>query len=402
MRARSLAAAVVLSLALVACGDSATDPGVSARAAIRAGLTVTGVSVRVFGAERFLRSTGSPVEISRTLAPGVLANVLPPFTLHVRNGAPGVARASSAIVKIDGVVVVSPSDLSRNVDELERLVELRAGSEITVEIRGAPGSGIELVIDGVPKPETPPSLVAPTHDARIVQNDPTTGCPVSAVYGYGSRIGFHWTAATGPKPIVGYELTAGYPTATIPILSSVFVQGTSYVYTSCGFVSDAYLDGWQWHVRARYADGSLGALSATGSFGFTAMPRPAQVLNFTLSPPSYPVGKTRVSLSGAVDPLASASVVLSAVVNTAQSTGAIAMPYPLIEFFRDNGGALQKIGESTTPTLLQTPTDRFWTYTFTWDPEAPVPVGAVVVVAVRTEYGGSSSRSTAQVVTVVP
>jgi hypothetical protein len=57
------------------------------------------------------------------------------------------------------------------------------------------------------------------------------------------------------------------------------------------------------------------------------------MLDFTQLPPSYGGGATRVSLSGAVDTVTSASVVLAVVVDVAQSSGRVAAPYPLIEFF---------------------------------------------------------------------
>jgi hypothetical protein len=332
------------------------------------------------------------------LSPAALADVDAPFTLHLLNGPPGTSRASSAVVTIDGVSVVLVSDLSRNVASVERIVELRPGSEIAVELRGAPGSAVELTIHGAPKADAPPILLTPSQGARIVQNDQTTGCPASLVYGYGFRIGFSWTPATGPQPISGYEITAGYPGA-IPIVS-VIVPGTDYQYTSCGFVRNALLDGWQWRVRARYADGTFGPSSATGTFGFTAMPEPPVVLAFFLTAPSYGGAATRVSVSGAVDANTSASVTLAAVVDVpVSSTG---MPYPFIEFFWTNGTTRQKIGNSAPPTLTQTPTNRFSTYTFTWDPPPSTPIGALSIVAERTDFGGSSYETPAAVVTVVP
>lgn len=392
---------LLATLVAAACnGDSATAPRGSARSTpVSFAATAPGASV--FGPELFVRSTGSPNGISRTLAPDALANALPPFTLHIRNGPSEMARASSAVVMIDGIVVAGPSDFSRNSTGFDRTVDLKAGSEITVQMRGAPGSAIELIIEGVAQLETAPGLVSPAQGARVTQNDPTSGCPISATYGYGFRIGFAWTPATGPKAIAGYELSAGYAGA-IPIISSFFVTETSYQHTDCGFVMNSRIDGWQWQVRARYVDGSVGPSSPTGTFGFTPMPAPAPVVSFTLSPPSYPAGKTQVSLSGTVDGLTAASVVLSAVVNIAQSADPITVPYPLIEFFWDNGVTRQKIGDATNPTLLQTQTDRFWTYTFTWDPAAPTPVGTVSIVAVRTEYGGSFFNSASQIVTIVP
>ena len=93
------------------------------------------------------------------------------------NGPPGTSPTTSAIVTIDGVRVVAISDLSQKVATLERVVELTARSEIVVELRGAPGSAIELSIAGVAKPETPPTRVAQISIQKVtVAGNP--GAPV--------------------------------------------------------------------------------------------------------------------------------------------------------------------------------------------------------------------------------
>jgi hypothetical protein len=335
----------------------------------------------------------------RIVSASALANINAPFTLHVLNGPPGTARASSAVVTIDGVAVVAASDLAPNVASLERVVEVPPGSQIGVELRGAPGSAIELTIRGVAKREASPVLLTPAENARIVQNDRTSGCSASLVYGYGFRIDFSWTPATGPQAITGYEITAGYPNA-IPIVPGVIVEGTNYELTTCGYVQNAFLDGWQWRVRARYADGTFGPSSATGTFGFAPLPPPPVVLGFSQTPPTYGGAATRVSVSGAVDGTTSSSVTLTAVVDVPLSS--TAMPYPFVEFFWTDGTTRQKIGDSLGPMLIQTPTNRSWIYTFLWDPPATTPIGTLSIVAVRTDLGGASYESPAAVVTVVP
>jgi hypothetical protein len=336
--------------------------------------------------------------VVRTVSAAALASIDAPYTLRVVNGPPGTARASSAIVTVDGLAVVRASDLAPNVAALERDIEVKPGAEIVVELRGAPGSAIELTIRGVAKPETSPNLLTPVANVRIVQNDQTTGCPASLVYGYGFRIEFSWTPATGPQAITGYELTAGYP-SSIPIIPGIIVAGTSYASINCGFVQAAYLDGWEWRVRARYADGTFGPSSATGTFSFTAMPAPPVVLSFVQTPPSFSGGATRVSASGAVDATTSSSVRLTAVLDV--PVDSTAMPYPFVEFFWINGATRQKIGDSAV-TLLQTPTNRSWVYTFTWDPPPGTPIGTLSIVAVRTDFGGSTYQTPATEVTVVP
>ena len=60
---------------------------------------------------------------------------------------------------------------------------------------------------------------------------------------------------------------------------------------------------------------------------------------------------------------------------------------------------------SGAATLAQTITNRTWTYTLTWDPDANVPVGAVNIVALGIDAQGDAVMSNAVgavTVTTVP
>ena len=94
-----------------------------------------------------------------------------------------------------------------------------------------------------------PRAVAPVNNAGVAQNDPKSGCPADAQRGAGSLIHFQWTAPD-PARVRGYELVARHRGATIPILDTILQRVTSYDYSSCGFVADPNLDGWEWRVRA--------------------------------------------------------------------------------------------------------------------------------------------------------
>ena len=398
MRPRSPAvAALALLFGVGACMDGGTSPSAEpvGRAAPSVGASVA--SLPVFGPERFERGTASPIRVSRVLGPDVRSAFASPFTLHVVNG-DAARRASSAVVTIDGDVVVRPSDLSPDVPSFVRRVEVSDGSVVSVEVRGIPGSAVTIWIDGVPK-ETPPTLVSPGPGERILQNNKATGCPPNATYGYGFLINFTWTPAAGPKATAGYELFAGRPGGT-PLVQGGVVTGTSYLYATCNFIDYPLVDGWEWRVRARYVDGTSGPWSDTGTFGFTPMPTRVVPLAFVQGPPSYGSGASRVSLSGAVDATTSATVALA--VDAYVPLNSANSPFPVVEFFWYDGAALRKAGEAGPPLLFQTPTDRVWRYSFTWDPSAPIPVGAVSVVAVGTDVFGFTTPSTVQTVNVVP
>ena len=79
---------------------------------------------------------------------------------------------------------VAVSDLSQKVATLERVVPLTAASEVVVELRGAPGSAIELSIAGVAKPETPPTLPAQISIQKVtVAGNPGTPVDFNNVRG---------------------------------------------------------------------------------------------------------------------------------------------------------------------------------------------------------------------------
>jgi hypothetical protein len=79
----------------------------------------------------------------------VRAGIRPPFTLRVQNGdADGRLRASSAVISINSVEVVSPSALNQQVGSLERDVQLRLINDVAVQIKSAPGSVVSFAVSG--------------------------------------------------------------------------------------------------------------------------------------------------------------------------------------------------------------------------------------------------------------
>ena len=387
---------VAVLLAAAACSDAATSPTNAPNARPVSSLATNAAAVRVFGPERFTRSTGAPVVSKLTLPVGALVSADPPFVLRLINGPSGTPRSSNVTVTSDGIRVVSVSDVSQKTDTVERQISLTPSSWISVEMRGAPGSTIEISIDGVAKPEVAPTLLSPAENARIQQNNPATGCPPNPVLGYGFRIHFAWTPAISVKQVSGYELFAGYPGA-VPLVDAV-VPDTGHTINVCGSASS--LDGWQWRVRARYSDGTAGPWSTTGTFGFDPLPPKPEVLGVDQRPPMFPGGATQVSLSGTVSPNTSATVLLTVDVNVALNNAP--QPFGSMQFFWLDGGVRRLIGVSSNPIVNQTPVSRVWTYSFFWDPAPPVPVGALSVIGVGTDNYGTEYTTQVRVVTVVP
>jgi hypothetical protein len=90
---------------------------------------------------------------------------------------------------------------------------------------------------------------------------------------------------------------------------------------------------------------------------------------------------------------------LTAVADVALNSSAD--PFTRVDFFYVSGGVHIKIGTASV-VLAQTVTNRTYTYTVTWDPDAAVPVGAVTVVALGVDAQGDAVLTGTQVVTTVP
>ena len=141
------------------------------------------------------------------------------------------------------------------------------------------------------------------------------------------------------------------------------------------------------------------AQACAGSVGNIAA---ADILSFIDVAPVYPGTATQVDLDGQSMVAASASsVVLSAVADVALNSSAD--PFTRVDFYYQNtAGNLVKIG-SGAAVLAQTQTNRTYTYSFTWDPAAPVQTGAVTVIALGIDAQGDAVfASGGQAVTIVP
>lgn len=108
----------------------------------------------VFGPEEYVRETGAPRKITKSFS---IPNPDGEFTLVVQNGEGKRGRVSSAVVEINGDLVVEPSSFNKQVDVITRAVTLKSQNELTVEVRSAPGTSLTVTILGAGEP--PPSPV---------------------------------------------------------------------------------------------------------------------------------------------------------------------------------------------------------------------------------------------------
>lgn len=96
----------------------------------------------------FVRTTGKPVAVTVSFT---VLNPHTAYTLHIDNGgAHGeFTRVSSAVILLNDVQVVGPSDLNQTVTVITKPITLVHTNTVSVELRSQPGSGITLQISGI-------------------------------------------------------------------------------------------------------------------------------------------------------------------------------------------------------------------------------------------------------------
>jgi hypothetical protein len=109
---------------------------------------------------------------------------------------------------------------------------------------------------------------------------------------------------------------------------------------------------------------------------------------------TFAATKTQVDIDGAT--LAAASddkVVLTVVADVPLNTSN--NPFSRVDFYYQNAAGRLVLIDKGSAVLAQTATNRTWTYTLTWNPDANVQVGAVNVVAVGVDLQGDAVLSNA-------
>jgi len=136
----------------------------------------SGSSITTFGPRRFDRTTGPPNQYLEQFS--LPANAASPYTLHIQNGnTDGTNRVSSATVKLNGVVILSPNDLNQNVAGVDRTVTLVSANALEVSLASVPGSYLIIDIGGIfPPGDTAPPIVAISSPAN---NSTTTDSQIA-------------------------------------------------------------------------------------------------------------------------------------------------------------------------------------------------------------------------------
>jgi len=177
------------------------------------GLTVPvwGQGDAVFGPRHYIRETGKPVvhQDNFPSAPGE------DLLLRVRNGGAidKATQVSSATILLNGVQVVGPEDFNKEVEWIEKPVNLQSTNTIAVTLDSKPGSYITITIIGG---TAGPSVSMNASPANIELGESST---------------LSWTSANGDSAIIGNGI------GVVPLNGSLVVsptETTTYTITVTG------------------------------------------------------------------------------------------------------------------------------------------------------------------------
>jgi Right handed beta helix region len=138
---------LLVLVATAACTDAVSPRSLQAPGNPAQRDIVAGAALETFyGPEQFIRGHGAPQVVTRTIS---TARFEAPFILHVRSGdASGANAASSATVTFDGAVLLGPNDFNNHGSEWALPVNPGLSATLTVSIAGAPGSILEIWLEG--------------------------------------------------------------------------------------------------------------------------------------------------------------------------------------------------------------------------------------------------------------
>lgn len=106
-------------------------------------LPVLAVDVVLFGPEVFTRTAGAPNDFAAAFSG--FPDDGPIGTITVLNGdAAGTHRISSAIVSVNGVLLLGPQDFNQQVYEISRTFNLLESNTVEIQLRGKPGGHLSL------------------------------------------------------------------------------------------------------------------------------------------------------------------------------------------------------------------------------------------------------------------
>ncbi|HUQ87853.1 MAG TPA: PKD domain-containing protein [Vicinamibacterales bacterium] len=173
-------------------------------------------AVAAFGPKDYVRSTGKPEVVTDTFAaqPG---NAL----LHITNGGSlgQYARVSSAVITLNGTIIVAPSELGQQITTIDKIVPLNRANTLSVELRSQPNSGLSIGIFPVTSGgNRAPIANAGADQATRVGRTVTLNGALSSDPD-GDAITFRWTPISVPAGSVAHlsDSAAVAPTFTVDV-----------------------------------------------------------------------------------------------------------------------------------------------------------------------------------------
>ena len=117
--------------------------------------------VLYYGHQTFTRLQGEPFTETQVIENPDFNLFNDVFALKILNGGGDRSKVSSAEIRIDGVLIAKPSDFSKKVILITKKIKnLTAESVLEVKLKGAPGSFIELWIEGTLKDGEPTNTIS--------------------------------------------------------------------------------------------------------------------------------------------------------------------------------------------------------------------------------------------------
>lgn len=125
--------------------------------------------IQIFGPEKYVREAGKPEKTVKTFS---VQNLNGEFLLVVQNGEGKRGRASSAVITINGAIVIGPNAFNKQVDVIKKPIVLKQINDLAVELRGQPGTSLVVTILGNGTASSPVGGIRMTPDGFPV-NTPT-------------------------------------------------------------------------------------------------------------------------------------------------------------------------------------------------------------------------------------
>ncbi|MFH7320184.1 fibronectin type III domain-containing protein [Desulfurivibrio sp. D14AmB] len=283
----------------------------------------------IFGPHTYERNDGRPHTHS-TIFPSLTTGL--GHLLEIRNGNnEGGDRVSSAIVTINGIDVVKPSDLSQQVAHLTREVTLGSSNTFSVRIFGAPGSFLTIAIIGTSQePRDPPTVFIEAQPATISQGDTATlsweaanAHTVSIDHGIG-EVEITGSLLVSPAETTTYTISASGPGGSASDSVKITVEPlpveppTVFIEAQPATIDQGDTATLSWEATNAHTvsiDHGIGEVEITGSL----LVSPAETTTYTISasgPGGSASDSVTIILASDPPPVASAARVTRANVNT--------------------------------------------------------------------------------------